>query len=118
MECTVKIYTDYGLYKVIKTEVGIKLIDAVTVHHELNAPCGGHGTCGKCRLKASGYLSPLSETERGLLSTSEIESGIRLACLTFIEGDAEVWLNEEKAQILTAGNTYEGVAVESSFENV
>ncbi|MCI8633577.1 MAG: DUF4445 domain-containing protein [Lachnospiraceae bacterium] len=49
--------------------------------------CGGNGRCGKCKLRVSGALSPLSPQERGLLTQEEIEAGYRLACMTEIEGD-------------------------------
>lgn len=104
MFCKLSIHTDSGLYVHNETVVGSKLIEAINTDHSLNAPCGGRGTCGKCRVQATGKLSPVSETECGLLSQSDIENGIRLACMTTIEGDAEVWLSEEKARILTEGN--------------
>lgn len=104
MFCKLSIHTNSGLYVHNETVVGSKLIDAINTDHSLNAPCGGRGTCGKCRVKATGKLSPVSETECGLLSPVDIENGIRLACMTTIEGDAEVWLSEEKARILTEGS--------------
>lgn len=48
--------------------------------------CGGIGRCGKCKVRASGALSPLSSQERALLTQEEIEAGYRLACMTEIEG--------------------------------
>lgn len=60
-------------------------------------PCGGHGRCGKCKVKASGALSAISETERGFLSDDEIKSGIRLACMTLAEGDCRVYSSEATA---------------------
>ena len=27
-------------------------------------PCGGHGRCGKCKVIATGELSPISESEK------------------------------------------------------
>ena len=53
-------------------------------------PCGGHGRCGKCRVKAAGGVSPLTERERSILSEKEIAEGVRLACLTSVTGDCEV----------------------------
>ena len=68
-------------------EAGTLLSDAIGLHHTLELPCGGKGRCGKCRVTASGNLSPVSETERGHLSRRELEAGIRLACCTAVEGD-------------------------------
>ena len=87
--------------KYVTAEIGKRL--STVIHGEL--PCGGHGKCGKCKVYAKGALSPLSETELLHLTSEEISSGIRLACLTSILGDCEV--NEIKrtsdAQIITNG---------------
>ncbi|MDD3409349.1 MAG: ASKHA domain-containing protein [Eubacteriales bacterium] len=60
-------------------------------------PCGGRGVCAKCRVRAEGCLSPLTEKER--------EAGSRLACQTVLLGDAEVQLPpmRELAQIEPSG---------------
>lgn len=103
MVCTLTLHTDSGLINTFKTEVGTRLIDAIATDHSLNAPCGGRGTCGKCRVRATGKLSQSSSTELGLLTEADVAASIRLACLTTIEGDAEVWLTTENGQILTDG---------------
>ena len=54
-------------------------------------PCNGTGICGKCKVRIlEGVCSPVSETERKLLDKEEIESGVRLACMTKAEGDIEL----------------------------
>ena len=53
-------------------------------------PCGGRGICGKCKVKAKGSLSKITERECYLLSRDEIKRGIRLACLTFVKGPCEI----------------------------
>ena len=30
----------------------------------LDIPCGGHGKCGKCKIRAFGSISPISEIEK------------------------------------------------------
>lgn len=46
-----------------------------------SAPCGGKGTCGKCRVVIrDGASSPLSLEEGKRLSAMEIDQGVRLAC--------------------------------------
>ena len=69
-------------------------------------PCGGHGKCGKCKVIAGGELSPLTEAELNLLSADELESGARLACLTYALGDCEITTlsAKEKTQIVTTGD--------------
>ncbi len=68
-------------------------------------PCGGHGRCGKCKVAAKGELSELTEAEKKLLNKDELESGVRLSCLTYALGDCEVTTNyhNEKSQIVTNG---------------
>ena len=69
-------------------------------------PCGGHGSCGKCRVLAQGNLSEISPTERRLLSPAELAQGIRLACLTYATGDCEIesLQGKKKEKILTRGS--------------
>ncbi len=56
----------------------------------VDAPCGGKGRCGKCRVAASGELSLPTEAERRLLSPAELADGIRLACEAKPLGDVQV----------------------------
>ena len=55
----------------------------------LETPCGGHGTCGKCRVR----LRAGQATEAGsaaCLSRAELDAGWRLACATPVTGPLEV----------------------------
>lgn len=52
-------------------------------------PCGGCGTCGRCRVRVKKAGPPKPE-ELKLLSKGELEKGIRLACLYLLENDAEI----------------------------
>lgn len=71
----------------------------------METPCGGHGSCGKCKVTARGELSPVSDREKVLLSPAEISRGIRLACLTYAVGDCEITppASAQSGQILTIG---------------
>ena len=68
-------------------------------------PCGGHGKCGKCRVRATGALSPVTAAERRFLTDNELSAGMRLACQAYAEGDVELTLPdaERAAQIITDG---------------
>lgn len=68
-------------------------------------PCGGHGKCGKCKVRARGALSVPCETEIKTLSENELADGIRLACLTFALGDCEIETLDKfrPERILTSG---------------
>lgn len=88
--------------KKISAECGKKL----SAYLRIDSPCGGNGKCGKCKVKASGALSPVCDAEKSLLSPEEIASGIRLACKTLILGDAEVLtLEKGENRIATDGET-------------
>ena len=92
-----------------KVEEGKTLL---TASHELGvdieAPCGAHKVCGKCKVKIeTGYfekfgidsqvehLSPVSEEEKKILKDKEISEDYRLACATEVKGDILVFVPEE-----------------------
>jgi uncharacterized 2Fe-2S/4Fe-4S cluster protein (DUF4445 family) len=68
----------------------VLLAAALVVHYPVDAPCGGRGTCGKCRVRAEGQLSPASADERLLLGDGSIAAGLRLACRARVLGDVAV----------------------------
>lgn len=61
---------------------------------EIDAPCGGTGTCGSCRVYATGALSAATEDEQGLLGGAGVAAGKRLACHARAEGDVIVRVPE------------------------
>jgi len=61
----------------------------------IERPCAGRGRCGKCRVRAKGDLSKPGGAERKILSKSDLNSGLRLACQARISGDAEISLPTE-----------------------
>lgn len=72
------------------------------------APCGGKGACGKCKVTAKGDLSEISHGERTILTEEEIKKDIRLACRTYVIGEAQVEL---------LGNNYSNKFKESLFSH-
>jgi len=68
--------------------------------------CGGHGTCGKCRVAFQPAPSP---TRRDLqhLSEDEIGQGVRLACEHVVEADTRVVISypAARAKILVWGSS-------------
>lgn len=58
----------------------------------LDAPCGGDGRCGGCRVIARGALSAPDGVEREKLGADELARGVRLACRAFAVGDVTVTL--------------------------
>ena len=68
---------------------GEKLLDLAKLSNvAIDAPCGGNGSCGKCRVKlVNGELD--SQITRHI-SQEEYAEGWRLACISKILGDVEV----------------------------
>lgn len=68
------------------------------------SPCGGGGTCGKCKVRILiGTPDGPDEAERTLLGERAIAAGYRLACHVRIRGKLTVQVDrEEKHQIITS----------------
>jgi len=62
----------------------------------ISAPCGGNGTCGKCKVKLLSKKSNVTKKEKNLLSNKEIKKGVRLACVTKAKNNMEVELNKDQ----------------------
>lgn len=84
----------------LAVQPGTTILDALRAAGvRLTAPCGGTHHCGKCRVQASGALSPVSAEEAALLA-GDTE---RLACFAHILGDSSVTLPPSAVwQVLTA----------------
>jgi uncharacterized 2Fe-2S/4Fe-4S cluster protein (DUF4445 family) len=60
---------------------GTELLDAVRrVGAEVDAPCGGKGTCGKCVVRVAG--GEVDSNSLGMLSAASVADGYVLACRT------------------------------------
>ena len=96
-----KIYYGGKQYEISFTEAGSLLELVHGAGLPVSAPCGGNGTCGKCRVTAIGALSPLTQEELDKLSKEEIAEHVRLACCAKPMGDVEIRLfDTASAQIL------------------
>ena len=71
-------------------EAPVLLSTLLAPTHTVEMPCGGRKNCGKCKISAKGSLSPISDTERRILTEEELSSGIRLACCTTAIGDCVI----------------------------
>lgn len=79
--------------KTITVEQGTTLMQAaIRAQVEVDAVCGGKGTCGKCRAKVSGEVSEPTQIELGLLSSHLREDGVLLLCQRRALGDVAVRL--------------------------
>ncbi|ADL07578.1 corrinoid activation/regeneration protein AcsV [Thermosediminibacter oceani] len=81
--------------KTIKVKKGTSLLEAARKAGVfIDAPCGGSGHCGKCRIR---ILEGDYRFEKSLaLPDADFEKGIRLACLTFALSDLVVETQEIK----------------------
>lgn len=62
----------------------------------VNAPCGGKGLCGRCKVRlAEGKLMPPNENEKRLLGKEGLDKGYRLACQAVITGPAKLEIPPE-----------------------
>jgi uncharacterized 2Fe-2S/4Fe-4S cluster protein (DUF4445 family) len=66
----------------------------------LDSPCGGAGTCGKCRVIIKTAAAPPTDREKSFFSPGEIRQGFRLACQTEVLGPTTVYVPE--TSVLTA----------------
>ncbi len=75
----------------------------------IDSPCGGVGTCGKCRVRFISGIPQASEAGEEMLEAADVQAGWRLACQTVVERDAVIAIPEtslfaEQLQILTASS--------------
>lgn len=70
----------------------------------MEMPCGGRGTCLKCKVQAEGALSAPDSREQGLLG-EQLQAGMRYACMAHALGDVQVELigPRGKADVQTEG---------------
>ncbi|MCX7965954.1 MAG: ASKHA domain-containing protein [Syntrophorhabdaceae bacterium] len=81
--------------KVNKEEYVLKVARRSNI--PIESICGGKGKCGKCRIKILSRqgFSDVTEQEKKLFTEKELSDGIRLACLTRIEGNLKVEILKE-----------------------
>ncbi len=77
----------------------------------LEAPCGGRGTCGGCRVEIPDRPPDPSEACRTVLSGEEIRRNLRLACQARVTRDMRVVIPDETRhrdqKILTEGVAFD-----------
>lgn len=54
------------------------------------APCGGSGTCGKCRVRIVSSPTPITPADKNAFSEKELSEGWRLACRAVVTKDLSV----------------------------
>ncbi len=75
------------------------LMEALIRHHlPVQNICNGKGTCGKCKVRMTGYVSPPSEGDKKHLNNIELQAGFRLACTVLPVDGMVVELNFVESQ--------------------
>ncbi len=59
-------------------------------------PCGGNGTCGKCKVRFVSNAPSATDADKRLLSEEELSDGWRLSCRAVVEADTEIEVPDEK----------------------
>ena len=108
--------------KTIRADQGVPMMEALAnAGIILDAPCGGEGVCGKCRVIVREGAEEPAAAERRLLSESELEAGVRLACQAKVVRPARIEVPElsrlsEFHQILTgAPNHHRPIAIDAAI---
>ncbi len=97
--------------RTVKVPVGSTLLEAARAAGlAIDAPCGGAGTCGSCRVVAAGSLEPPTRTERELLGGAGLSAGKRLACRARVSGDVTVTLEEAMREMRVVTSAEQAVA--------
>ena len=77
--------------KKCQVEAGEKVLNAALAQGiEIDAPCAGNGTCGKCRVRLISGALEMPDNPR--LSQADREDMWYLACQSKVIGDAVVWI--------------------------
>jgi len=88
--------------RTVRTALGTTIFQAASeVGAGIRSECGGKGVCGKCRIvvQDKGSLSEVTAAEIKHLSSSEIDSGYRLACQSLVRRNVVVVIPPESRSV-------------------
>lgn len=72
----------------IVIDKGATILDAAKkCGFKINIPCGGNGTCGKCRVRVRSGQTHITEQDKNVFTASELAAGWRLACKAVVTQD-------------------------------
>lgn len=89
----------------IKAEKGSNMLKILQQEgYIIPAPCGGGGSCGKCKIKILDKSIKAEASEKDLLTDKEIKAGVRLSCCHNINQDLKIEIpNFSDVEVLTDG---------------
>lgn len=74
---------------------GTKIVEAAArAGVVIETPCGGAGTCGKCRVRVTENAAPPGAADKRAFSVQELDSGWRLACQYRLQRETVVFVPE------------------------
>ncbi|MGI6174494.1 MAG: ASKHA domain-containing protein [Christensenellales bacterium] len=115
MAFSVRIHIPQGTI-CFEAEENARLMDILTnAGTPVNAPCGGRGFCGKCRVIVRGHLSEMTPEEARFFTKDEIRAGYRLACAARILGEAEITIPEEAGAVIVTESHGGTIALDSGY---
>lgn len=84
-----------GEKSTIEVNKGISLLRAFTENDiYMSAPCGGNGTCGKCKVRFLRGATKITSEDMKMLKKEEIAAGYRLACSSILESDCLIEISD------------------------
>ena len=82
--------------RVVYVLSGTKIIEAAALAGiVINTPCGGTGTCGKCRIKIKSPICKPAEADKKIFNADELMENFRLACQYAVFEDTVVEVPKE-----------------------
>lgn len=82
---------------------GSSLMDTLRAHGvRMDAPCGGSGRCGKCRVRVVNGELPVTAEDQRFLSERELRDGVRLACTARPTSDLRIRLLSKPTRQMAA----------------
>ncbi|MBL7067954.1 MAG: DUF4445 domain-containing protein [Candidatus Marinimicrobia bacterium] len=73
----------------------------VLFDHGVEFPCGGDGTCGKCKVRVIDGDLPINDIQRRYFSREELSNGWRLACQCYVKEPVTLELAQWEMAILS-----------------
>ena len=78
---------------------GERLIDVLErAGISLETVCGHIGKCGRCKVIVRGGYAPMTDNDKKLISQTDLDQGMRLACRIRIDSDMVIDIPEESAR--------------------
>lgn len=89
------------------TQRGV-LLGEELARHGCEAPCGGHGTCGGCRVRVEAGELPITDRDRQVFTPAELTQGWRLGCAARAHADVTLMVGGGIAPVLGDASAIDG----------